>query len=149
VSGHRLTGTVVVDRPIDEVFAFLADGENDIKFSPRLKRIERTSGDCLGVGTTYESHAREMGLPTRHKFRITEFEPPHRIRWQELTKAPVYIGEGGYDLAPAGEGATEVTFFNDLEARGPGKLLVGSIHRRYAKNAPDFAQRIKRAVEAA
>lgn len=144
----RLTGTIVIERPIDEVFAFLADGENDIKFSPRLTRIERTSPDGLGVGTTYESRAREMGLPTRHRFRITEYEPPRRIRWTELTKAPVYIGEGGYDMVPAGEGATELTFFNDLETRGIGKLLGGFIHRRYAKNTGDFARRIKSAVEA-
>jgi carbon monoxide dehydrogenase subunit G len=145
---RRLTGTTVIDRPVDEVFAFLADGENDIKFSPRLTSIERTSTEGVGVGTTYASRARELGLPTKHEFRITEYEPPNRIRWTELTRAPVYIGEGGYDMVAAGEGATELTFFNELEARGIGKLLVGTIHRRYAKNAPDFARRIKQAVEA-
>lgn len=145
---RRLTGTIVIDRPIDEVFAFLADGENDIKFSPRLTSIKRTTTDSVGVGTTYESTAREMGLKTKHRFRITEFEPPHRIRWTELGNKPVYIGNGGYDIAASGPGATELTFFNDLTARGVGKLLVGSIHRRYAKNAQEFARRIKNAVEA-
>ena len=145
----RLTDTIVIDRPIDDVFAFLADGENDIKFSPRLTSIERTSSGGLGVGTTYESRAREMGLPTKHRFEITEYEPPRRLRWKELTKAPVYIREGGYDLEPAGERATRLTFFNDLEARNVGKLLVGSIHKRYDKNTGDFARRIKNAVEAA
>jgi len=147
---RRLTGTIVIDRPVEDVFAFLADGENDIKFSPRLTSIERTSPDeaGAGVGTTYASTAKEIGLKTKHEFRITEYEPPRRIRWTELTRAPVYIGDGGYDLAPAGDGATRLTFFNDLEARGVGKLIVGSIHRRYARNTGDFAQRIKRAVEA-
>jgi uncharacterized protein YndB with AHSA1/START domain len=33
--------TVVIDRPIEAVFAFLADGENDRKFSPRFWRSPR------------------------------------------------------------------------------------------------------------
>ena len=32
----RFEGTTVIDRPIEEVFAFLADGTNDPKFSPRV-----------------------------------------------------------------------------------------------------------------
>jgi hypothetical protein len=34
--------TVVIDRPIDDVFAFLADGENDPKFSPRVLQISKS-----------------------------------------------------------------------------------------------------------
>jgi uncharacterized protein YndB with AHSA1/START domain len=30
----RFEATVVIDRPIEEVFAFLADGENDPKVQP-------------------------------------------------------------------------------------------------------------------
>ena len=37
----RFEATVVIDRPIEEVFAFLADGENDPKFSPRVLETPR------------------------------------------------------------------------------------------------------------
>ena len=33
----------MIDRPIEEVFAFLADGENDRKFSPRVLEIATTT----------------------------------------------------------------------------------------------------------
>ena len=39
LAGGRFGATVVIDRPIDEVFAFLADGENDPKFSSRVLEI--------------------------------------------------------------------------------------------------------------
>ena len=39
----RFEATVVIDRPIEEVFAFLADGENDPKFSPRVQEIAKTT----------------------------------------------------------------------------------------------------------
>jgi hypothetical protein len=32
----RFEATTVIDRPIEEVFAFLADGQNDKKFSARV-----------------------------------------------------------------------------------------------------------------
>ena len=35
----RFEATTVIDRPIEEVFAFLADGTNDPKFSPRVLEI--------------------------------------------------------------------------------------------------------------
>jgi hypothetical protein len=47
----RFEGTVVIDRPIDEVFAFLADGENDKRFSPRVLEIEKATDGPPGVGT--------------------------------------------------------------------------------------------------
>jgi hypothetical protein len=40
---ERFGASVTVDRPVEEVFAFLADGENDEKFSPRIVEIEKTT----------------------------------------------------------------------------------------------------------
>ena len=48
-------GTVVTDRPIEEVFAFLANRENDPKFSPRVLEIAKTTDGPTGVGTVYAS----------------------------------------------------------------------------------------------
>ena len=39
----RFEATVKIDRPIEEVFDFLADGENDPKFSPRVLEIAKTT----------------------------------------------------------------------------------------------------------
>jgi carbon monoxide dehydrogenase subunit G len=142
----RVTGTVTVDRPIAEVFAFLADGENDKKFSDRIIEIRNTTPGEIGVGTVFESTAKDMGLKAKHQTKLTEFEPPTKIRWEELSKGPIYIREGGYDLAEEGEG-TRVTYFNDLQGRGIGKLLEGTVTKRLAKGADEFAQKIKQAVE--
>ena len=56
--------------------------------------------------------------------------------------------EGGYDLAPVGEG-TQLTFYNVLEpATFVGKLIVGFALRSARKGADDFANSIKKTVEA-
>jgi len=141
--------STTVERPIERVFAFLADGENDKTWAERLIEIHKTTPGEVGVGTVYASTARDMGLKAKHETRLTVFDPPNRIRWEEVSRGPIYISEGGYDLAPAGEGRTELTLFNHLEAKGLGKLLLPSASRRLAKGAPDLARRIKAAIEAA
>jgi uncharacterized protein YndB with AHSA1/START domain len=143
----RFEGTVVIERPIEEVFAFLADGENDPKFSPRVLEIAKTTDGPPGVGTVYASTVKDAGVKTKREFRLTEFQPPTRIRWEEISKNLVTASEGGYDLAPEGTG-TRVTIHNVLEGHGPGKLIAPLALRSARKGADDFARAIKQAVEA-
>ena len=144
----KFEGTAVVDRPIEEVFAFLADGENDPKFSPRVLEIRKTTDGPPGVGTRYASTVKDAGMKTKREFELTEFVAPTKIRWAERSKNLVSAPEGGYDLEPAGVGKTKVTVFNVLEGHGFGKLLEGVALRSARKGADDFARSIKRAVEA-
>jgi uncharacterized protein YndB with AHSA1/START domain len=139
--------TVVIDRPIEEVFAFLADGTNDQKFSPRVQEIAKTTDGPPGVGTVYASSVKDAGMKTQREFKYTEFEAPSRIRWTEVSKNQITVPEGGYDLAREGEG-TKLRFFNNFEGHGFGKLLMPLALRSARKGADDFGHRIKQAVEA-
>jgi carbon monoxide dehydrogenase subunit G len=142
------SGSVVIDRPIDQVFAFLADGTNDPKFSPRVLEITKTSDGPVGVGTTFASTVKDAGMKTKREFKLTEFEAPTKIRWAEQSKNMVTAAEGGYDLESVGDAQTKVTIFNRLEGHGFGKLIVGFAVKAAQKDAPAFAGRIKAAVEA-
>jgi uncharacterized protein YndB with AHSA1/START domain len=134
----RFEATTVIDRPVEEVFDFLADGTNDPKFSPRVLEIAKTTDGPVGVGTRFA---------TRREFELTEFERPTKIRWAERSKNQVTASEGGYDLAPDGNG-TRVTIHNVLEGHGIGKLFVGFALSQARKSADDFGKSIKAAVEA-
>jgi uncharacterized protein YndB with AHSA1/START domain len=143
----RFETTLVIDRPIEEVFAFLADGENDPKFSPRVLEISKTTDGPPGVGTVYASTVKDAGVKTKREFKLTEFEPPTRIRWTEVSKNLVSAPEGGYDLAPDGSG-TRVTLYNVFEGNGVGKVIAPLALRSARKGADDFGKSIKAAVEA-
>lgn len=143
----RFESTVSIDRPIEEVFAFLADGENDPKFSPRVLEIAKTTEGPPGVGTVYASTVKDAGMKTKREFRLTEFEAPTRIRWAEMSKNLVTASEGGYDLAPEA-GGTRLTVYNVLEGHGFGKLIEPLALRMARKNADELGNSIKRAVEA-
>jgi hypothetical protein len=138
--------SIVVDRPIEEVFAYLLDGTHDKEFSKRIVEIEKTTEGDPDVGTVYASVANDIGIKQKHEFELIAVEPPSKIRWQELSRPAVYVVEGGYDLVPSGEG-TELSFFNRLEGRGIGKLFAGFAVKSARNGAGEFAAAIKQAIE--
>ncbi|MFJ3922003.1 SRPBCC family protein [Streptomyces sp. NPDC090022] len=144
----QFEASVVIDRPVEQVFAYLADGRNDPQFSPRVQRIERVPDTPTAVGTVFRSTVKDAGMKTAREFRITEFDAPRRMRWTEVSKNLV-TADGGYDLEPLSGGRTQVRIFNTLTGHGLGKLLVGLALGAARKDAPAFGQRIKAAVEAA
>jgi hypothetical protein len=146
MSGH-FSGSAVINRPIKEVFDYLAAGTNDPDFSPRVLSITRESEGPPGVGTVFVSKVKDAGMKTNRRFELTEYEAPTTIRWAERSKNLVTAQEGGYDLEELGESQTRVTIFNTLVGHGFGKVLVGLAARAARKDADAFAQRIKTAVE--
>lgn len=142
----RFEGTTTIDRPIDEVFNYLAAGVNDPKFSPRVQEMAQQTPGPPGVGTVFVSTVKDAGMTTKREFELTEFDAPSHIRWSERSKNSV-TAEGGYDLEPEGDG-TRLTVFNTLEGHGVGKLVAPLALRAARKDAPAFARRIKDAVEA-
>jgi carbon monoxide dehydrogenase subunit G len=144
---HSWSGTTTINRPIDQVFAFLADGTNDTKFSPRVQKIEKRTGGPPGVGTVYSSTVKDAGMKTSREFKLTEFDQPTKIRWTELSKNAITVPDGGYDLEPVGE-ATRMTILNSFEGHGFGKVILPLALRGAKKDADAFAGRIKAAVEA-
>jgi Polyketide cyclase / dehydrase and lipid transport len=143
----RFSGSAVIDRPIGEVFDYLAEGTNDPEFSPRVLSIHKEPEGPSRVGTVFVSQVKDAGMKTDRRFELTEFESPTKIRWTERSKNLVTVTEGGYDLEDLGGSKTRVTIFNSLVGHGFGKVLVGLAVRAARKDADAFAQRIKTAVE--
>ena len=103
---NGFSATTTINRPIEQVFGFLADGENDAKFSPRVQQIQRATDGPSGVGTVFKSTVKDAGMTSKREFRLTEFEAPSKIRWTEDSKNTITVPDGGYDLASDGDGAT-------------------------------------------
>ncbi|HEV7650282.1 MAG TPA: SRPBCC family protein [Actinophytocola sp.] len=144
----QFEASIEIDRPVAEVFAFLADGANDPTFSPRVQQMAKTTDGTTAVGTVYKSTVKDAGLTTHREFRITEFVPDKKIRWAEQSKNLVTAVDGGYDFESVSDTRTRLRVFNVLEGHGFGKLIAGFALSAARKDAPHFAERIKKAVEA-
>ena len=72
--------TIHIDRPVDEVFAFLSDFENIPKWNYYVLEVRQLSESPIGVGTTYH----QVRKSDEQDFQIIEFEPNHSVAVKTL-----------------------------------------------------------------
>ena len=110
----QYSGSAVIDRPIEEVFAYLAAGTNDPRFSPRVLEIRKETEGPPAAGTVFVSKVKDAGMTTDRRFELTAVQEPTTIRWSERSRNLVTVTEGGYDLERVGDAQTKVTVFNSF-----------------------------------
>ena len=47
----RMKGEIIINRPVEEVFDFVADERNEPRDNPRMLRAEQISEGPIGLGT--------------------------------------------------------------------------------------------------
>jgi uncharacterized protein YndB with AHSA1/START domain len=96
---------VRVERPIEEVFDFLADGTNNPRWQRFVLRTAPTN-EAVGVGHTFSQRVRHpLGFTVSADFRITEYERPQRLSAIITAGGPIRPTIT-YELTPDGEKAT-------------------------------------------
>ena len=111
--------TVMIRRPIADVFAFLADFENIPKWNYAIVETHKVSEGPIGVGTIYRQ-VRSVPSRSEERFEVTAHNPPRQLEIQgQLGPFPSRLS---YALDAIAEG-TRVTNTVELELRGPGRLL--------------------------
>jgi len=134
--------TVTINRPLHEVFAFVADKENDPRWRPGVVEIERVSGE--GAGAKYRQVMKGPGgRPIPADFEITGYEPGKRFTFR-ATAGPVRP-EGSFDFVEEG-GATRVTFKLDAELKGMKKLMAPMVGKSM-RNEVQSLERLKQILE--
>lgn len=51
----RIEGEIILYRPVEEVFAFVADERNEPRYNPRMVSAELTSGEPIGPGSRFRA----------------------------------------------------------------------------------------------
>jgi uncharacterized membrane protein len=105
--------STVINRPIEEVFEFLANLENDVKWHSAYVEVRNTSGGVNGVGVKFLVFEGLLGqrMPGT-EYEVTEYEPNRIAAWQ-TTGGPLQLKfwrtfervEGGTRFAVRYEGA--------------------------------------------
>jgi uncharacterized membrane protein len=72
--------TIRIDRPLDEVFAFLSDFENIPKWNFYVLEVRQLSESPMDVGTAYH----QVRKSDEQDFRIIEFELNHSVAVKTL-----------------------------------------------------------------
>jgi uncharacterized membrane protein len=136
------TNEILIDRARDDVFAFLADPENDPQWRSGVLDLKHVSG--RGVGARYAQGVKGPGgrrIPA--DIEITEFVPGQSIAFQTLTGP---VRPRGRYLLSAAEGGTRVRFNLNADLRG-FKRLMSSMVQRTMDNEVGQLDRLKRIIE--
>ena len=106
----KVEHSVIINRPIEEVFAFVTNLNNETRWQPEIKSV--TLEGPLKAGSTFREVRTSFGLTFDWHFLSTEFDPPHRISIDTINGATRYRGSR---LFEAVEGGTKVTEMGELD----------------------------------
>jgi uncharacterized protein YndB with AHSA1/START domain len=73
--------TVLIARPIEDVFGFLSDLENIPKWNYAIVETRKISEGPIGVRTTYRQ-VRSVPSRSEERLEITTYEPPRQLEIQ-------------------------------------------------------------------
>ena len=96
----RIGGEILIDRPVEEVFDYVADSRNEPSFNPAMAGVELVTPLPIGRGTRFRAR---MGLAgTQMLVELTEFDRPHRLG--SRTTSSMMQTSGALTFAAGGDG---------------------------------------------
>ena len=101
---------VVIDAPIERVWAVLADIDGQTRWMHDMKAVRILTDGPVGVGTIGEADVRIFGISVTDPVTITEFQPPTRFA---LTHDGTFKGGGVFELEPGADGTTTIVRWDE------------------------------------
>jgi uncharacterized membrane protein len=138
----KASSEIVINSPREDVFAFLADPENDPRWRSGVLDLKRVSGS--GIGARYTQGVKGPGgrrIPA--DIEITELIPGKTIAFQ--TVAGPVRPRGRYQLDTA-DGGTRVRFELESDVKGVKRLLGPMVQKTMNSEVCQLVS-LKRVIE--
>lgn len=121
----RAEATITIARSPEDVFDFLAAGENNLLWRPGVLDVSHASGE--GLGEVWKQGVRgPAGRRVTADYKITHYERPTRLAFVAI--AGPARPEGSYDLEPVSDG-TRLRFALSWEPKGLARLLNAPVQK--------------------
>ena len=142
----RIEGEITIERPLEEVFDFVADQRNEPRYNPRMLRAEKLSSGPIGAGTRFRAEMKMRGRrrPVEMTVEFTDYERPCRLA--STTHLSAMEIRGGLTFQPAPEG-TRMRWQWDLEPRGLLQVLGPLLVRMGRRQEQAIWSGLKRLLE--
>jgi carbon monoxide dehydrogenase subunit G len=137
----KIEQDVEINRPPDAVFDFIADVRNEPDWNPVIKSATLVSSQPIGTGTRFDVVRKGSGLS---RMTVTTFERPSDLVIQSTFRGGEYTYTAHLEPKDSGTHLHERV---EMNLKGPMKLLASMIQKRLAREVPETAERMKRAVE--
>jgi uncharacterized protein YndB with AHSA1/START domain len=136
---------VHIDRPIEEVFSYIADPLNFPRWNSAVQAVRKTSAGQNGVASTYSM---ERELPTGralNELEVVASEPPRKFAICTTAGPTPFLYR--YQLS-AEKGETVVKLEAEVELPGAAAFLPQLARRLVKKGVNDNFATLKQIVEA-
>ena len=142
----KVEESIVINRPISDVFPFVSNFENLPQWESNFQKVKLLTATPTGVGTTYQCELKLPGQTATSKFEITEFEVNKKIAFEAEPAGPAKPnGSFRFETVPGG---TKVTLLPRPEFRGFFKLLEPMMAGYVRKQNQAHLSTLKRILEA-
>jgi len=137
--------SITINRPINDVFDYVADGENGPKWRSDKIEVKHESG--TGVGAIYrQTVPGPRGRRVAADYEVTAFQSPKRMDFKAIA-GPVRP-TGSYVLTTPGEGKTKLTFSLDAKLGLVKRLLMGRMVQKSMDGEMASLDKLKKVLEA-
>jgi uncharacterized protein YndB with AHSA1/START domain len=109
---------ILIDRPPEEVFDFLADARNEPSWIPEAPRVELLSAPPIGRGARFRGHYRWVGASL---VELAEFARPRRVTFRAAARLARF--DDAVTLTPV-PGGTRLRATMTFRPRGPLWVLA-------------------------
>jgi uncharacterized protein YndB with AHSA1/START domain len=142
---HAISGEIVIERPVDEVFDVVADERNEPRYNPRLVSVEKLSSGPIGVVTRWRAVMKRRRRQIPMTIEVTAYERPRRLA--SRTRLASMEIEGELSFEPVSTG-TRMRWCWRLQPRGALKPLGPLIARQGERQEAAIWGGLKRFLEA-
>jgi uncharacterized protein YndB with AHSA1/START domain len=140
----HIGGEIIIARPPETVFDFVADERNEPRFNPQMLRAEQVSPGAIGLGTRFRAETVSMGRTVEMVIEFTAYERPRRL--MSTTRLSAMDIRGTLTFEPVLEG-TRMRWSWELEPHGMLKLMTPLIARMGRRQEETIWASLKRLLE--
>jgi uncharacterized protein YndB with AHSA1/START domain len=141
----RVEASVVISRPVEEVFAFATNPENDSLWQTGGQDMGSTYDGPIGVGAKAKGESQYLGQRFEWTSEITEYEPNKKMRSKFAFGS--IVAQMGMAFDPV-EGGTKVTMDIEGEIGGFFKLAEPIVIRIIQRDFQASLANLKDILEA-
>lgn len=141
----RTASSIVIARPIEDVFAVLTDVEKTGLWFPADVTEWWTSDPPHGVGATRRARIKVGPFTVENDAVATAYEPPRHAAMRGTSRSAPFSAD--LRFAPV-EGGTRVEVETTIDPSGPMRLLAPVVARMYGSGWSRGLARLKRMMEA-
>ena len=141
----KVETTVHINRPPQEVFAYLSNFENNPRWQSGMREARFTSEGPLRLGSTYEQVASFLGRPVLSTFEVIAYAPGQMVKATSTSGSfPITFTR----MVVAEEEGTRVTAVIEGDASGFFKLAEPLLTRFVQRSVDNDYANLKKILEA-